>query len=84
MTLVLWLAEGERPLPTWARLVGLSFPYYLLSATIAATVCGGIENAGWTLPWIVFVAMYLTYRSYRVYFSRPGAESKDMAQGAGT
>jgi hypothetical protein len=84
MTLVLWLAEGEKPLPIWARMVGLSFPYYLLSATIAATVCGGIENAGWTLPWIVLVAMYLTYRSYRVYFARPGVESKDMAQAAGT
>src|SRR6516164_8427150 len=46
MTLVMWLAEGERPLAIWARMFELSFPYYLLSATIAAIVCGGIKDAG--------------------------------------
>jgi hypothetical protein len=84
MALVLWLAEGEKLLPIWARMVELSIPYYLLSATIAATVCGGIKNIGWTLALIVLVAMYLTYRSYRVYFARPGADTKAVATGAGT
>lgn len=81
MALVVWLAEGARPLPTWARMVELTIPYYLLSATIAATVCGGMKNIGWTLALIVFVAMYFTYRSYRVYFARPAAEAKGMAEG---
>ena len=81
MTLVLWLAEGERPLAIWARMFELAFPYYLLSATIAAIVCGGIKDAGWTLTLIVLVAMYLTYRSYRAYFAPP-ADAKDTAKGA--
>lgn len=68
MMLVLWLAEGASPLPTWNRMATLTFPYYLLSASIAATVCGGLENIRWTLALIVFVAMFFTYRSYRVYF----------------
>ena len=83
MTLVMWLAEGERPIAIWARMFALSFPYYLLSATIAAVICGGIRDAGWTLALIVLVAMYLTYRSYRGYFAQP-AEAKDTAKGAGT
>jgi len=84
MTLVLWLAEGESPLPTWTRMVTLAYPYYLLSASIATTVCGGMENIRWTLALIVFVAMFFTYRSYRVYFARPSAEVKDIAKGAGS
>jgi len=84
MALVLWLAEGERPLPTWARMAELAYPYYLLSASIAATVCGGMENIRWTLALIVLVAMYFTYRSYRVYFARPSAEHEGVAKGAGT
>ena len=82
MTLVMWLAEGERPLAIWARMFELSFPYYLLSATIAAIVCGDFKDAGWTLTLAVLVAMYLTYRSYRGYFARP-AEAKESARGAG-
>jgi hypothetical protein len=82
MTLVMWLAEGERPLAIWARMFELSFPYYLLSATIAAIVCGSIKDAGWILALIVLAAMYLTYRSYREYFARP-AEAEDTARGAG-
>jgi hypothetical protein len=82
MTLVMWLAEGERPMAIWARMFELSFPYYLLSATIAAIVCGSMKDAGWTVTLIVLVAMYLTYRSYRGYFARP-AEAKDAARGAG-
>lgn len=84
MMLVLWLAEGASPLPTWARMVTLSFPYYLLSASIAATVCGGVENIRWTLALVVFVAMFFTYRSYRVYFARPSVEAKGIAKGVGT
>ena len=82
MTLVMWLAEGERPMAIWARMFELSFPYYLLSAAIAAIVCGDFRDAGWTVALVVLVAMYLTYRSYRGYFARP-AEVKDSARGAG-
>jgi hypothetical protein len=81
MMLVLWLAEGASPLPTWARMVTLSFPYYLLSACIAATVCGGVENIRWILALIVFVAMFFTYRSYRVYFAGPSVEPKASVRG---
>jgi hypothetical protein len=70
VAVVLWLAEGESPLPTWRRIADLTFPYYLLSACLAAIVCAGFKNPMWTVALALFALMYLTYRSYRVYFLR--------------
>jgi hypothetical protein len=74
---VLWLAEGERPFPTWQRIADLTFPYYLLSACLAAMVCTGLKNPMWTVALALFVLMYLTYRSYRVYFSGYNAKTTE-------
>lgn len=76
---VLWLAEGEKPLPTWGRIADLTLPYYLLSAGAAAIVCCGIKNTAWTLPLVLLAVMYLIYRSYRVYFARSVPEPKPAA-----
>jgi hypothetical protein len=83
VTVVLWLAEGERPLPTWRRIADLTFPYYLLSACLAAIVCSGLKNPLWTLALSLFAVMYLTHRSYRVYFSRPVSDSKRVEDNSG-
>jgi hypothetical protein len=73
---VLWLAEGEKPLLTWRRIADLTLPYYLLSACLAAIVCAGSKSPMWTVALALLVVMYLTYRSYRVYFSRPVSDSR--------
>src|SRR5262245_39649943 len=39
VTLILRLAEGQNVLPTWGKIAGLTYPYYLLGASLAATVC---------------------------------------------
>ncbi len=70
---ILWLAEKEKPLLTWGRIAELTLPYYLLSAAVAAIVCCGMKNTAWTLPLLLLAVMYLTYRSYRVYFARSAA-----------
>jgi len=75
ITLVLWLAEGKTPAQTWMRMTELTVPYYLLSASIAATACVSAENVGWTIALLVFAAMYVTYRSYRLYFASFAAGS---------
>ncbi len=76
MALILWLAEGEKPVATWSRMADLTFPYYLLSASLTAIVCCGVRDVGWTIPFVLFVIMYLTYRSYRLYFARAAAGPK--------
>jgi hypothetical protein len=84
VTLILRLAEGQNVLPTWGKIAGLTYPYYLLGASLAATVCGGQNNISWTIPLVLLVAMYFTYRSYRLYFASAGTQPKSMAKGAGS
>src|SRR5579864_8332502 len=69
VTIVLWLAEGRKPLPTWARMAELSVPCYLLSAAVAAVTCCGLKGAVWSAPLGLLAAMFLTWRSYSAYFS---------------
>jgi len=69
VAIVLWLAEGKRPVATWARMAELSLPFYLLSAGFAAMVCFASKGPALGLLMAVFVAMYFTYRSYRLYFA---------------
>jgi hypothetical protein len=83
VALILCFAEGQSLLSTWGRIAGLTYPYYLLGASLAATVCGGQSNISWTIPLVLLVAMYFTYRSYRLYFASSSSEPKSMAKGAG-
>ena len=64
-------------------MVELTFPYYLLSASVAATACVSADTVGWTIALLVLAAMYLTYRSYRAYFATPGTDSRKAAATAG-
>jgi hypothetical protein len=82
VAVVLWLAERERPGATWVRLADLTLPYYVLSAGVAAIVCCGVKNMEWTLPLVLLGIMYLTYRSYRVYFARSASETKTISDHA--
>jgi len=83
VALILRLAEGKSVFSTWGRILALTYPYYLLGASLAATVCGGQTNISWTIPLVLLVAMYFTYRSYRLYFASAGSEPKSIAKGAG-
>lgn len=83
VSVILWLAEGARPFSTWRRIADLTLPYYLLSATVAAIVCSGAKNMAWTVPLGLFAVMYLTYRSYRVYFARSATEPGHAIDAAG-
>jgi hypothetical protein len=69
VAIVLWLTEGKRPVATWARMAELSLPVYLLSAGFASIVCFASKDPALGLLMVVFVAMYFTYRSYRLYFA---------------
>jgi hypothetical protein len=69
VAIVLWLTEGKRPVATWARMAELSLPFYLLSGGFAAIVCFTSKGPALGLLMAVLVAMYFTYRSYRLYFA---------------
>lgn len=70
---IIWLTESQNAWRTWSEIVHLSFPYYLAStglASIAAAVGG---HTGWPVLVGTAAAMFITYRSYRVYFGVVGS-----------
>jgi hypothetical protein len=75
VALILWLAEDASPTAAWLGMARLSWPYYVLSAGVAAMVCATSQFALWTLGLALMPLMYSIYTSYRVYFAVPaGAE----------
>jgi len=74
IAIVLWLAEGERPIRMWFGMARLSAPYYTLSAGVAAIVCQATQFALWGEALALLPLMYAIYTSYRGYFA-PAAEA---------
>ncbi len=75
VAIVLWVAEEQKPLRTWLALGCLTFPYYLLSTGMAIAACTAAKHLGWQIPLMLFPLVYLTYRSYQVYFSAASKET---------
>lgn len=53
---------------TWANILQLTFPYYMLAAGIAALVRLANHTLGWQMPLFILPMMFLVYRSYTAYF----------------
>ncbi len=75
VAIVLWVAEEQKPFPTWMALGRLTFPYYLLSTGMAIAACTAAKHVGWQIPLMLFPLVYITYRSYQVYFSVASKQS---------
>jgi len=76
IALVLWLAEGKKPLDAWRGMAQLSAPYYLLSAEVAAVVCMAVQFATWAEGLALLPIMYSIYASYKLYFAVPAAAER--------
>jgi hypothetical protein len=71
---IVTLTEGGLMRRTWlniARLniAQLSFPYYVVSAGVAAITASVSHSTGWQTALAVFPVMYAIHRSYRLYFA---------------
>lgn len=83
---IISLTENRDAFRVWSDIVNLSFPYYLAStglASIAAAVGG---HTSWPMLVGMSLVMFVTYRSYRLYFalivtgtSSPGANARAAA-----
>jgi len=72
VAMIISLSENRKAFRTWSDIVHLSFPYYVAStglASIAAAIGG---NASWPMLVGMSLVMFVTYRSYRVYFGVVG------------
>lgn len=54
---------------TWLNIAQLSFPYYVVSAGVAAITASVTHTIGWQTALAVFPVMYAIHRSYRLYFA---------------
>ncbi len=80
MALVLALTEGKRLLAVWKECYFWSLPYYLLGASIAGALIYVTRQFGWEVSVLVLPAVYLIYRSYRLYLGRLEKEKEHAEQ----
>jgi len=76
VAIVLWLAEEAQPINTWTEIARLTLPYYVLSAGVAAIVCGARSSSGVATALVVFAVMCLMYISYQRYFGETATQPK--------
>lgn len=68
VAVIISLSENQRIWPTWSNIVHLSFPYYLASAGIASMAAAFESHTHWPMLAGIACVMFVTYRSYRLYF----------------
>jgi hypothetical protein len=79
VAVVISLTENSHPLWVWAEMFQLSFPYYVASAGIAATVLGMSDRIGWWQPTVMLLIVVAMLHSYRRYFSASVASVQSKA-----
>ena len=67
---VIKVAEGAPFGRTWAGIVQLSFPYFVLSAGVTSMVNLVSHHFGWEAALLAFPVMFGVYLSYRLYFGK--------------
>jgi hypothetical protein len=70
---IISLTETQNVWSTWSEIVHLSFPYYLASTGVASIAAAVGGHTGWPVLVAITAAMFVTYRSYRVYFGVVGS-----------
>jgi diguanylate cyclase (GGDEF)-like protein/putative nucleotidyltransferase with HDIG domain len=70
MSTVISLSEQKPLRDVWANCYFWSFPYYLVGAAIAVVMHVLDRQLGWQAALLVVPAVYLIYRSYRLYLGK--------------
>ena len=70
MAVVISLTENKTVRQVWANCYFWSFPYYLVGAAIAGVMHFMDRQIGWQAALLVVPAVYLIYRSYRLYLGK--------------
>jgi hypothetical protein len=65
---IISLTENQGLCAVWSNIVQLSFPYYLASAGIASIAAAFETHTTWPMLIGIACVMFVTYRSYRLYF----------------
>jgi diguanylate cyclase (GGDEF)-like protein/putative nucleotidyltransferase with HDIG domain len=73
------LTEHKNIRKTWSDCYFWSFPYYLAGAAVAAMVGWLNQKIGWQPTLLALPAMFVIYRSYRLYLSKLDNEKRHAA-----
>jgi diguanylate cyclase (GGDEF)-like protein/putative nucleotidyltransferase with HDIG domain len=83
VAVVFSLTEGKSILATWRECYFWSLPYYLGGAALAEIASLANHFVGWQAVLLSGPAMYLIYRSYRLYLDRLENEKKHAEEVSG-
>jgi diguanylate cyclase (GGDEF)-like protein/putative nucleotidyltransferase with HDIG domain len=80
---VISLTEDKSIGSIWSDFYFWTFPYYLVDAGIAALVGWLNQRVPWETSLLVLPAVYVVYRSYRLYLSKLADEKRHVEEVAG-
>ena len=80
IALVIALTERRSPWKIWLEYYFWWFPYYLLGAGIAGAVAWFNQRYEWETALLVLPAVYLIYRSYRLYLGKLEDEKRHVEE----
>jgi hypothetical protein len=80
---IISLTEGKSLRKVWTDCYFWSFPYYLVGAAIAGMVSWMNQKVNWQTSLLALPAMFVIYRSYRLYLSKLENEKRHVEEMAG-
>lgn len=80
MSTIIGLTEDKGVYKTWCEIYLWSFPYYMVGAAAAGLIHFLNRHIGWQSSLLVLPAIYLMYRSYRLYLGKLEAEKQHAEQ----
>ena len=76
VAVVVALTESKKLHRVWSEAYFWSFPYYLLGGGFAAVISFLNHRVGWQTAILALPAVYIIFRSYRLYLGRLESEKK--------
>src|SRR5437763_127555 len=80
---IISLTESKSLRKVWTDCYFWSFPYYLVGAAIAGMVSWMNQKVKWQTSFLALPAMFVIYRSYRLYLSKLENEKRHVEEMAG-
>jgi diguanylate cyclase (GGDEF)-like protein/putative nucleotidyltransferase with HDIG domain len=80
---IISLTEKKSLRKVWTDCYFWSFPYYLVGAAVAGLVSWANQKVGWATTLLALPAMFVIYRSYRLYLSKLETEKRHVEDMAG-
>src|SRR5437762_2292457 len=80
---VISMTEHKAVNKVWSECYFWSFPYYLVGAGMAGTISFLNRSIGWEAALLVLPAVYVIFRSYRLYLSKLEDEKRHVEDMAG-